>query len=64
MRMITAAEVFVCDILGAANTFGDVLAGHLEMDAAWMRALGLMHGEETANLGQDGIKWTRLITRR
>ena len=41
---------------GAAGALGDVLAGHLEMDAAGIGALGAVDGEEAPHLAQDGVE--------
>src|SRR5439155_24769402 len=43
---------------------GDVLAGHLAMDAAGMGTLGAMHGEEGAHLGEDAVERPRLVAGR
>src|SRR5262249_22670787 len=40
--LIAVVEVDLLQALGATETFGDVLAGHLEMDATGMGALGAM----------------------
>src|SRR3546814_6800083 len=44
----------------AAGAFGDVLPRHLGVDAARDRALGAMHREEAAYLGQDPVERPRL----
>src|SRR3712207_8267384 len=43
----------------AARAFGDVLPGHLDMEAAGVGALGPVDGEEVLDLAQDR-KSTRL----
>ena len=47
----------------AAGAFGDVLAGHLHVDAAGMGAFRLMHRHETPHLAQDRIEGPRLVAR-
>src|SRR5437899_4493650 len=61
MRMVAIGEARLADRLGAADAFGDVLPGHLEMDAAGIGAFGVVHGEEALNLGQDAVEDARLI---
>src|SRR6185437_5164849 len=61
MRMIAIAERRFGDRLRAADAFGDVLAGHLEMDAARIAAFGRMDGEEAFDLAQDLIDQPRLV---
>ena len=52
------------DRLRAADAFGDVLAGHLDMHAAGMGALGVVDGEEAAHLGQDAVERPGLVAGR
>ena len=48
MGVVAVAEIGLGDRLGAADAFGDVLAGHLDMDAAGMGAFGPMDVEEAS----------------
>ena len=64
MGVIAVLQVFRGDGAGAAGAFGDVLAGHLDMDAARMRALGAMHLEEGLHFLEDAVEWSRLIAGR
>src|SRR5207247_3151780 len=60
MGVIAVLQVFRGDGAGAAGAFGDVLAGHLDMDAARMRALGAMHLEEGLHFLEDALEWSLL----
>src|SRR3954466_394477 len=60
-RVIPVVQVLVADRAGAAGAFGDVLAGHLQMHAAAMRAFGRMHRKEGLHLLQDAIERARLV---
>src|SRR3546814_9191538 len=60
MRVIAVGEPRLGDRLGAADALGHVLAGHLEMHAARVRAFGAMHREEAPHLGQDRVDGTGL----
>src|ERR1700761_2329548 len=60
-RVIAVAEILMTDGAGAADAFGDVLPGHLQMHAAGMGALGRMDGEERFHLGKDAIKRPGLV---
>ena len=46
MGVVAVGELALGDRLRAADALGHVLAGHLEMDAAGIGALGLVDGEE------------------
>ena len=50
--VIAVAEIGLRDRARAAGAFGDVLAGHFEMDAAGIGAFGVMHVEEGADLAR------------
>src|ERR1700747_3129705 len=56
MGVVAVGERLLRHRLGAADAFGDVLARHLDMDAAGMGALGLMGGEEGAHLGEHPVE--------
>ncbi len=45
-RLIAAGQVRLRNVLRATKTFGDVLAGNLDMDAARMGSEGTMHLEK------------------
>src|SRR4051794_18903714 len=62
--VVAVLEAGVGDRLGAAGALGDVLAGHLEVDAAGVRALGLVDGEEAPDLGQDAVERPGLVAGR
>src|SRR6266404_6369495 len=63
-RVIAVVEILVGDGARAADTFGDVLPGHLQMHAAGVGALGLMDREERFHLRQHPVERTGLVTRR
>src|SRR6204780_2964848 len=60
-RVIAIAEILLGDGARAADAFGDALAGHLQMNAAGVRALRRMDGEERLHLRQDAVEWPRLV---
>src|SRR5882672_9932258 len=60
-RVIAIAEILMGDGARAADAFGDVLAGHLEVNAAGMGALRRMDGEERLHLRQDAVERTGLV---
>src|ERR1700694_5364193 len=62
-RVIPVVEVLVGDGARAADAFGHVLAGHLQMDAAGMRALRRVDGEERLHLRQDAVERPGLVAR-
>ena len=64
MRVVAVLQILVPDRARAAGAFGDVLAGHLDVDAARMRALGAMHLEEALHLAQDAVEGPRLVAGR
>src|SRR6202012_2627311 len=51
-RVIAVVEILVGDGARAADAFGDVLAGHLQMDAAGMSPLRGMDREERLHFRQ------------
>jgi hypothetical protein len=55
MRVIAVGQRLFGDIDRAAGAFGDVLPGHLGMDAAAC-VPGTVDGEEAAHLGQDTVE--------
>ncbi len=64
VRVVTVRQRLFGYVDRAAGTLGDVLAGHLGMDAAGMGPLGAVDGEEAAHLGQDAVEGARLIAGR
>src|SRR5690349_17198360 len=58
---IGGAQAITGDRLGAADAFGHVLSGHLEMDAAGIGSLGLVHREEAAHLAHDAVHHAGLV---
>ena len=51
--VVTVRQAIFGNRTGAADAFGNVLAGHLDMNPARVRALGLMHLEELLHLAED-----------
>src|SRR6478736_6092061 len=60
-RVVAVVEILVGDRAGAADTLGDVLAGHLQMHAAGVRAFRRVDGEERLHLRQDAVERARLV---
>ena len=60
--MIAVAEILIGDGAGAADAFGDVLPGHLQMHAAGMGAFGGVHLEMTGQDVTECIGGARAIT--
>ena len=63
-RLVAVVEVAVGDLVGAAEAFGDVLAGELDVDAARPRALGPVGTDEAVDLAHDRFEVARLATVR
>ena len=61
--LVAVVQVDFLQALRAAQAFGDVLAGHLEMHAAGMGAFGAMDGEEAAHFFQDAVDRAGLVAR-
>ena len=61
-RLIAAGQIRIRDVLRAAQTLGDVLAGDLDVDATWMSAQRAMHLEETLNFVDDAVEMAGLVT--
>ena len=59
--MVTVRQPRFRDRLGAADAFGDILAGHLEMHAAGMGPFRLMDGEEAQHLCKDFVDVPGLV---
>src|SRR5579871_520526 len=59
--VVAVGEPLVGDRDRAARAFGHVLAGHLDVDAARVRTLGAVHGEEAAHFVKDAIERPRLV---
>src|SRR3990167_1375562 len=51
--VVAVRQAVLGDRSGAADAFGDVLPGHLDMDAAGVAALGLVHREELPPFRED-----------
>src|SRR6266436_7619814 len=60
-RVVAVVEMLVRDGAGAADAFGHVLAGHFQMHAAGMGALGRMDREEAFDLREDTVERTGLV---
>src|SRR6185437_14322999 len=61
--VIAVVEILVRDRARAADAFGDVLAGHLQMNAAGMRSLRAVDRKEALHLRQDAVERPRLVAR-
>src|ERR1700737_3920021 len=59
--MVTVAQATFGDRLRTADAFRDVLAGHLEMNAARVGSHGLVHCEEPADFGENAVEGPRLV---
>src|SRR5712671_4600602 len=62
-RVIAVVEILVGDGARASDAFGDVLAGHFQMDAAGMGALRRVDGKERLHLRQDLVERAGLVAR-
>src|ERR1700682_2761518 len=62
-RVIAIVEILIGDGARAADAFGYVLAGHLEMDAAGVGTFRRVYGEERLHLRQDPVERTGLVAR-
>src|SRR5262249_6726783 len=62
LRLVALVQVLDRDVGRTADALGDFLAGHLEMHAARMGALGAVHGEELLHLLQDGVEVAGLLS--
>src|SRR3546814_15790471 len=62
--VVAVAQRLVADRLGAADALGDVLPGHLEVDAAGVAALGAVHSEEVLHLRQHAVAGPRPVAAR
>src|SRR6266404_6121592 len=60
-RVIAIVEILIGDGARAADAFGYVLAGHFQMDAAGVRALRRVDGEERLHLRQDPVERAGLV---
>src|SRR3979411_3066683 len=60
-RVIAIVEILIGDGARAADAFGDVLAGHLEMDAAGVGTFRRLDSEERLHLRQDPVERTGLV---
>ena len=54
--VIAIAQPFLGDRHRPADTLGHVLPGHLDMDAAGVRAFGAVDGEEALHFARDAVK--------
>jgi len=60
--MIPVVEVGFRNGARSASTFSHILTGHLEVNAASVSALGLMHLEKPAHLFKDQVERARLVS--
>src|SRR6266700_2192084 len=63
-RVIAVVEALIGDRARAADAFRDVLTRHFQVDAAGMRALRRVNGEERLDLRQDAVERPRLVAAR
>ena len=63
VRVIAIREIALGHLVRTAGAFGHVLARHLEMDAAGVRAFGLDDVHEVADFRQDALERTGLVSR-
>ncbi len=61
MGQVIGAEALLAELLGAADAFGDVLAGQLEMHPAGIAALGEMDREGAVQLVEDAVEDAGLV---
>ena len=61
VRVIAVVQILLGDRARAAGAFGDVLAGHLDVDAAGIGALGRVHGEERFDLASGSRSNGRVL---
>ena len=64
MRMIAICERLIGHSNRTAGAFGDILAGHLDMDAAAKAALRPVYGEKATDFRQYPFKWTGFVSAR
>src|SRR5579875_340266 len=62
--MIAVAQIGFRYGACAADTFGDILSGHLKMHAARISSLCPVDGKECADLAHDPVEGTRLVAAR
>src|SRR6185436_9182364 len=61
-RVIPVIEIGFRNGTRAASAFSHILARHLKMNAAGITALGLMHLEKSADLVEDQVERTSLVS--
>src|SRR5215213_3274203 len=61
-RVIAIVEILVGNGARAADAFGHILAGHLQMNATGMSALGGVNGEERLHLRQNAVERPGLVS--
>src|SRR5260221_11271939 len=61
-RGVRVVELRFGEIVAAAEALRDVVAGDLEVHAAWPRPLSVVDGEEAFDLGHDVRELARLAT--
>ena len=61
MGVVTVRQRVCRNSARTAGAFRHILAGHLDMDAAWMRAFGAVNLEEALDLRQNALERTRLV---
>src|SRR4029079_7313417 len=57
-RVVPVVEIRFRDGTRATGTFSHILASHLEVNAAGVTALGLMHLEKSAHLAENQVERT------
>src|SRR5262245_48951720 len=60
-RVVAVAQILMRDGARAAKAFGDVLPGHLQVNAAGMGGFGGMHAEAGLHLREDAVERPGLV---
>src|SRR6516162_1393379 len=64
MGQIALGEGGLADLLGAADTFGDILSGQLEMNATGVTPFGGMDRKGVVQFGEDAVERAGLVAVR
>src|SRR5262245_52131096 len=60
--VVAVAQILMRDGARAAKTFGDILPGHLQVNAAGMSAFGGVHAEEGLHFREDPVERPCFVT--
>src|SRR5215207_2623574 len=63
-RLVAVVEMELGHLVPAADAFGDVVTGELDVDAPGPRALRMVCLHESLDLAQDGVEAARLAAAR